>query len=292
MTQSGHLQPEILFGYEHRLLSAEELIEVQNHIASCADCRLTLAQRMDLGGMIDDTRSALHASKPPAFSFLHYASAAAAILIVSSLAIWFTRSRPAGRVSGESSAVKEALRTGRIDLPAFLEDLAPAKQVLMGEVPAAGTQLLSPQATAVLGQRPSFNWRTSASDWTYQVRIFTPGGEPVASSPEIRATAWTCDLDLPRGADYQWQLTAMRGAERVTLPAPSEKPPKFRVIDADTWERLHDLATQQPAAHLELGVEYARAGLLDDARRELTEAFRLEPSRPEIRVLLQSLSSR
>jgi hypothetical protein len=292
MSQSSHLQPEILFGYEHQLLSAEELIEVQNHIASCADCRLTLAQRMDLGGMIDGTRSALHASKPRAFSFLHYASAAAAILIVSALAIWLARMRPAARVSGEPASVKEALRTGHIDLPAFLKDLAPTKQVLMGEAPDAGTKLLSPQGTALLGQRPRFNWQTSEGEWTYQVRIFTLGGEPVASSPEIRGASWTSDLDLARGADYQWQLTATKGAERVTLPPPSETPPKFRVIDADTWRRLRDLADQRPAAHLELGVEYAKTGLLDDARRELTEASQLEPSRREILALLQSLNSR
>jgi len=287
MMPSDHLAPETLFGYEHQMLSADELAEVHHHISICEACRQTLAQRVDLEGMADEVRSAIRERNARAFPY--FAVTAAAILVVSGLAFWFAKTRPT-QISANSEAVKEALRAGRVDLPPFLEDLAPVRQVLMGgEVPAS-VRLISPKATAVLAPRPEFRWEPSDGDWTYRVRVFTMGEELVASSPEIRSAAWVCDADLPAGANYQWQVTATKGSERITLPPPSETPPKFRVLSAADRTRLRDLAARQPTAHLELGVAYAQAGLLDDARRELAAAVLQDPARPDVRVLLDSLS--
>ncbi len=283
MNPSDHLRPETLFGYEHQLLSPEELREVHYHIAECTACRQALARRMDVDGMITDVRAAMPAPSQTGWSLVRYAAAAAIVLLAAG-AFWLAHR------SSEPAVVEGALRTGRILLPAFLDQLGPTSQVLMGGAGASAATLLSPKATAVLEPAVEFQWQPISGEWTYQVRVFSLTGEPAASSPEISQTRWTANLS--RGSDYQWQVTATRGAERVTLPPPSETAPRFRVLDSAAAERLRDLARRQPGEHLLLGVEYGRAGLIDDARRELTEASHLDPKRTAIRDLLQSLAAR
>ena len=284
----GHLRPETLFGYEHQLLTPEELRAVFEHIAHCADCRLALAGRMNVNDMAADAQSAL--APPPQSAvrqFPRYA-AAAALILASGAAFWYARVRPVA--SPEPPAVEEALLAGHIALPPFLSELQPERQVLMGGPGVAALQIFSPRGTAVAGLPVELRWQPLDGDWTYQVRVFTLAGDPVTASPDIHTPQWSCAQDLKAGSDYQWQVTAVRGAERVTLPQSSETPPRFRVLDSASAQRLRDLARRQPSDHLLLGVEYARAGLLDDARTQLSEAARLAPDRPQILRLLQSLS--
>jgi hypothetical protein len=286
-TRSDHLRPETLFGYEHRLLTPEELTALFAHTAQCADCRLALGARMDVNEMAADAHSLL--ASPPQSAvrqFPRYAAAAAALVVVSAAAFWYSR-HPAAPT--ESPTVEQALRTGHVELPQFLGELRPQPQVLMGGPDAPPAQTLSPRGTAVAGLPVEFRWQPQYGDWTYQVRVFTLTGDPVTTSPEVITPHWSCQQDLKAGADYQWQVTAVHGSERVTLPGPSEAPPRFRVLDSASAERLRELARRQPVDHLLLGVEYARAGLLDDARVHLTEAARLAPGRPEILGLLHSL---
>jgi len=286
-TRSEHLRSETLFGYVHRLLTPEELTAVFAHTAQCADCRLALAARMNVNEMAADAQSLLAA--PPQSTirqFPRYA-AAAALIIVSATAFWYSRPHPAA--SKDSPAVEQALRTGHIELPQFLGELQPRRQVLMGGPDAPGTQILSPRGTAVAGLPVEFRWQPLDGDWTYQVRVFTLTGDPATTSPDVVTPHWSCQHDLKAGTDYQWQVTAVRGSERVTLPEPSEAPPRFRVLDSTPAQRLRELANRQPSDHLLLGVEYARAGLLDDARVQLSEASRLAPGRPQILRLLHSL---
>jgi hypothetical protein len=288
-TRSGHLRSETLFGYEHRLLTPEELTAVFAHTAQCADCRLALAARMNVNEMAADAQ-ALLASPPQSTvrQFPRYV-AAAALIVVSATAFWYSRSHPAA--STESPAVEQALRTGHMELPQFLGELQPRRQVLMGGPDAPAAQILSPRGTAVAGLPVEFRWQPLAGDWTYQVRVFTLTGDPVTTSPDVVTPYWSCQQDLKAGADYQWQVTAVRGSQRVTLPEPSETPPRFRVLDSASAQRVRELANRQQSDHLLLGVEYARAGLLDDARAQLSAAARLAPRRPEILRLLESLSS-
>jgi len=241
-----------------------------------------LARRLDLNSMVDEARTAFPAPAPAA-RFFPSLAAAAAILLVAGGAAWFARHT-------EAASVREALRIGHIPLPAFVSQLAASHQMLMGEAGASSPQLLSPKATAVFGPRPQFEWQSMNGAWTYQVRIFTLNGDPAAAGPEVRDARWICDRDLAPGSNYQWQVTATRGAERVTLPSPAETPPRFRVLDSATAARLRDLSRRQPGAHLLLGVEFGRAGLLEEARRELSVAARLDPASVPIRQLLKSLT--
>jgi hypothetical protein len=272
---SAHLTPELVFGYEHNLLSGVELRSVHEHVQECAKCRERLAQSMDIEGMLSAAEEPLrrdHLSKTGVYA------AAAAIVLAAGLSGWFwLKARPK-----QPTAV-------HVDLPAFIQDLNPPHQILMGDPAASAAQGMSPQGTAVIGARPIFQWPRQAGDgWTYKVQIFGPGSKPVLESAEIQTTEWRPDRDLASAVNYQWQVTAVRGNQRLTLPGPPSTPPRFRVVAPETAERIDQLAARG-ASRLELASAYAQAGLLDDARRQLDAAIHDHPDDPKLRQLRDRL---
>ena len=222
--------------------------------------------------------------------------AAAAVVAIAAGSVWLARREPAGpdfraAAATEDPAVRAALRAGRVPLPAFLGNLAPGREILMGGSLPAPAASLSPAATAVPGVAIRFRWTPTPGKWTYRVRIFTLDGNEVLAGPEVRDPEWTSGPGLAPGTDYQWQVEAASGDERRTIPEPPESAPRFRVLDASESNRLGELARRNPGAHLLLGVEYAKAGAVDDARAELTEALRQDPDRQDVRHLLESLKT-
>jgi len=282
---AGHLSPELFFGYEQHLLSPQEVQSVHEHIAEFEACRRELAQRMDLPGMESEFRLALgnvHRNHNWR-SFLPYA-AAASILLIAGASLWFVRR------TRQPEPVREALRAERIPLPPFASDLNPRREILMGNAGGPGAVLVSPKGTAVLNPRPAFQWEALPGQWTYRVRVFAPGMELAAESPELSGPAWTPDRDFVSGITYEWQVAAVRDGQHLTLPSPPDTPPRFRVVEPATAKRLRRLASEPHPSHLYLAVEYGRAGLLDDARREMTLAMAENPADPALRKLLESLS--
>ena len=100
----------------------------------------------------------------------------------------------------------------------------------------------------------------------------------------------TPDIDLPAGVTYQWQILGQRGAERVTFPQPPEVPPRFRVLDSATSARLRELAKSHGDDPLLLAIEYSKAGLFDDARRELENAKRRSSDGAAIQRLMDGVA--
>jgi hypothetical protein len=270
---SGHLTPELVFGYENGLLSPAELRSVHQHVQQCGECRGRLAQSLDIEGMLSPTPKE---QKPRSFGM--YAAAAVILGIALSGWFWFhQRLRPGAQTAAS------------IQFPAFIKELNPPRQTLMGEPagPASGEML--PQGTAVLAARPAFRWpREPGEGWTYQVKIFGPGSDLVVASGAIRTTEWMPDQDLASGVNYQWQVTAERRNQRLTLPELPATPPRFRVVPPETARRLAESAARG-ASHLELASAYAEAGLVNEARRELEEAIRDHPDDQNLRRLRTQL---
>ncbi|HSR08087.1 MAG TPA: hypothetical protein VLM42_13120, partial [Bryobacteraceae bacterium] len=109
------------------------------------------------------------------------------------------------------------------------------------------------------------------------------------TSPEIPDAQWIASRAIPPNNDYQWQVIATRGEERVTLPQPPENPPRFRILDAALSEQLRKSARANPEAHLLLGVEYGQAGAVDEARAALLQAVRENANADAARRLLGKL---
>ena len=291
MNGQGHLPEEISFGYERGLLTPAELEGVHAHIASCDGCRRALAARLGADAMADGLRSSLSVDAPRSGRAVTFFLAAAAVMIAAISGLWWARRTPSSVAVAEddSLTVREALRAGRIPVPAFLGTLAHPREVLMGNAPETPVGAFSPDATAILGPEVHFHWTPLDGAWTYQVQVFTPEGSAVASSPAMSVAEWTSAAGFAPDATYVWQVTAARGPERVTLPGPPQTPPRFRVLDRATSERLHGLARERSDSPLLLGIEYGRAGAVDDARRELDRALARNSRRDDIRKLRRSL---
>src|SRR5579864_5059410 len=91
VNSAGHLPPELLFGYQHHLLSPEELRSVHDHIGVCEVCREQLADAMNVDEMISDVRSSLALERRPPWRYLPYIAAAAAIVVTLTGSIWLSR---------------------------------------------------------------------------------------------------------------------------------------------------------------------------------------------------------
>jgi hypothetical protein len=301
MNAADHLGPEIQFGYRNQLLTPEELRLADAHLSTCAPCREALARDMDATGTAELLRIELESEmRPVGWPIVPFAIAAA-FFVVASAAIWFSLHRAAQidvaslhdrETAKEVEMTGDILEAGHLPLPDFVKDLTPPRQVLMGK-PAGGPglEIISPVATGVMRGRPTFRWKLLEADWAYQVRVFRPGSDLAAESGKITGSDWTPETELPSGITYQWQILAQRGSERVTFPQLPRAPPRFRVIDQATAARLRQLAESRGGVHLLLAIEYGKAGLIEDARRELQAELRGSRHAEAVERLIRSLDT-
>lgn len=193
------------------------------------------------------------------------------------------------RLSGPYQAlVQRTLAGRRIETAASLTDLSGTGGVLLG-TPSAPTRgkLLGPLGTVVEDPQPDFRWQPVAGA-RYRVSVYDPGYNRIAVSPALTAAEWRIPKPLSRGQQYSWQLTVQQKVE-FTLPAPPAPEARFRILsDADEAE-LARARADWGDSHLVLGILYARAGLLDDAEREI-QALRAEnPESQQVAALETSL---
>ena len=188
-------------------------------------------------------------------------------------------------------AVVQALATRRIEVPPVLAELASKRDVLLGEpAPSRSADLLAPVGVILEEQNPTFRWKplTGAE---YQVKVYTVDFQPAVESGWIHQPEWHCPQTLRRGARYSWQLTLRRGGEEFTSPAPPAPEARFQILNAESEEDLVRLRAADGGSHLVLGIAYARAGLLEQARQELRAAAAQNPASATVADLFQSLNS-
>jgi hypothetical protein len=182
------------------------------------------------------------------------------------------------------AAVAQALTTLQVDPPAGSPELSTKRDVLLG--PSAAPEqvhLLRPIGLIVESQRPTFEWKP-APGAQYQVSVYDSKFRQVATSPWTTESFWRSTTDLRRGVRYFWQITVRRGGGEFTVPAPPAAEARFRVLDAAAETELASLRTAWGDSHLVMGVAYARAGLVEDARRELQLLADENPDAAPIRV--------
>lgn len=168
-------------------------------------------------------------------------------------------------------------------MPATLAAVLPARDSFRSAAPdPVATAALRPSAQVLETRRPRFTWPASVGA-TYTVLVGA-NGDLVAQSPVLRENVWQCDVDLAPGRTYSWQVEIRRGDEATMLPMPPEPTPRFHVLGAEARNELDAARRDAPDDHLLLGVLYARAGLRDEALRELNAA-----PEPEARTLAKSI---
>jgi hypothetical protein len=155
----------------------------------------------------------------------------------------------------------------------FARGIGTAPEVLRGAGQTAPGQTapdVVPAGVVIDETRPRFSW-PARDGATYVVSIFS-GDQPVARSEPLTETRWTPATPLARGRTYVWQVQATRGLEREIIPAPPAPPAMFRIVSRRDHDELAEARRSHPDDFLLHAVLAARAGLREEALRELSRA--------------------
>ena len=189
-------------------------------------------------------------------------------------------------------AVKQALTTGRVEVPPGLLELIGTKGTLLGTTgQGVAFSLLSPLGTVIRTERPTLRWRPLNGATSYTVAVLDSDFNAVATSPPLTGTEWTPPRALKRGGVYSWQVTAVKDGREMISPSAPAPEARFKVLEKAKADELRSVETAGANSHLARGTLYARAGLLDDAERELRALLAANPKSPTAQKLLQSLQA-
>lgn len=188
--------------------------------------------------------------------------------------------------------VRTALTNRRVETPSGIQELIGKTGVLMGSADNRfAFRLTGPVGTIVKNDKPTFRWKPLSGATSYVVAVYDSGFNLVASSESQTGAAWSSAIPLKRGETYSWQVTATKDGKEFVSPAPPAPDARFRILDASKTKEIDQAKRAYPDSHLLLGVLYERAGLLDDAERELKTLTVANPKSQTARKLLNNLKS-
>jgi hypothetical protein len=189
--------------------------------------------------------------------------------------------------------IERVLASSRLHFPAELNELGNRSGRLMDggteEVPFA---LEGPVGKIILGDRPTFSWRALAESEGYVVNVFDSNFNKVAGSPRLNGTAWRAERPLARNKTYVWQVTAFKNGREVKSPVRPAPDARFKILDAAKADGLSRAGRQYRNQPLILGILYANAGLVDEARREFQKELSKNPGSKQARQFLRDLRQR
>ncbi len=169
--------------------------------------------------------------------------------------------------------VKAAMYSGGLHIPEAIAGMeaGPIQLRSTTDVKPSALHVISPQATAVVEDTPVFRW-TSVDGASYTISIYDDQFHAMESASGLKVTEWRPDKPLRRGAVYRWEVRAVKGKHADLAPAPTEPEARFSVLGVAVTQRLAEARTAMTHAPLAMGILYADAGALDDAKRELADA--------------------
>jgi tetratricopeptide (TPR) repeat protein len=204
---------------------------------------------------------------------------------------------PQGNIAGlgtlapaQQRLLKDALTSGRVEQSALAAELAGKSDSLLGGGKAGvAFALVNPVGKIVATDRPTLRWQPLAGATGYTVAIYDENLRRVAASELVTAASWTVTPPLVRGQVFTWQVRALKDGREVISPTPPAPEARFKVLEQARLNELNQAKRAQPNSHLLLGLLYAKAGLIDEAERELQTLARLNPNSELARKLWQSV---
>ncbi len=187
------------------------------------------------------------------------------------------------------AAVVAALRDGELRQPDALGPLRGSVGTLMGAGDAATLRVLSPLATFVRSDRPTFRWTGHKDARAYELVVFDEALAKVGGVRVAGATEATLPQPLARGRTYVWQVAAVGRKGRTVAPAPPEPEARFRVLgdaEAAALDRALAVASE---SDLVAAVLLARAGVRDEAEDHLARLVAANPGSGEAARLLAAV---
>ena len=193
-------------------------------------------------------------------------------------------------VSPEMLAWMEtAIHTKQLPV-ASTSDLNPGGSTLLGPQNTQPFTLSYPVGVVVLAETPEFRWNPLEGAGSYTVTVLDQDLNEVVESPAVKATAWSPPAALERGKTYTWQVTAVKKGEEITSPVPPAPEALFKVLETEKAQEI-EMAKQQNSPHLLMAILYARAGLLEEARKEAEILRAQNPDSPIASGLAGSLQN-
>lgn len=181
---------------------------------------------------------------------------------------------------------KTALSNQRVERSPLLAGLSrPGSSLMGGDDEGRRFAVIEPAGKVLLTDRPTFRWSKLEGATGYVAEIYDARFNPAATSPALTTASWTSP-PLARGQAYSWQVKAIKDGQEFIAPRPPAPQAKFRVLDQATADEIARARRDYASSHLLLGLLYARAGLLDEAERELGALQKANPDAAIARRLL------
>ena len=184
---------------------------------------------------------------------------------------------------------REALMNQRVEKSSQLAGLNRRGSSLMGGDDKGQTfGVIEPVGKIIFSDRPVFRWSTLTGATGYIVEVYDGNFNSVATSPVITGNSWTAP-SLKRGQLYSWQVKAAKEGQEFLAPRPPAAQARFRVLDQASSAEISRARRDYSSSHLLLGLLYAKAGLLDEAERELSALQAVNPDASVLRRLSESI---
>lgn len=284
--RQDHLSEETIVA----LAGGEVIPGAADHLRTCATCQSELEDLMKFAAK----------QRPQRANLRIWAIAAAILIAVLAPLFWIlTHRAPHPEVAAGSlppsyaAIVDRAVRSGQLEVGGIAASLARKQEVLLG--PASSEKkfaLNHPIAEAVLGGRPQFSWQAFAGASGYRVEVYDEAFHKAAESLDLTSTTWTPAEPLPAGQVYSWTVTARAGSDQIREPVPPSPEAKFGVLATEEAARLNAARASFPNEHLLLAALYAQAGVLEEARAQLTTLESANPTSTLVPSLKKSLDAR
>ena len=185
--------------------------------------------------------------------------------------------------------VQQALLTQDLETPPDLDKVLGRTGTLMGGGGSVPFRLLRPVATAVVSDRPVFEWAALSGADGYRVGISDTDFNEIESSSVLKETTWAPTRPLKRGRVYIWQVTALVHDREVRSPMPPAPEARFIVLDSNTAAEMTVARQGYGQSRLLMGILCARFGLMDEAESEFEELLKANPKSHEVEQLLKNI---
>lgn len=188
-----------------------------------------------------------------------------------------------GVPANERETVIAALKTGELSLPEDDVLFQPAPVVRGSDTKTNKPKPTSPVNRAVTESKPILSWQ-GAENTEYVVTVTDRARREIAKSGTLKQTSWQVSKPLASGL-YFWIVTAKK--------ADSEKPVEssaalFKVISGREKENL-ETSQRKIESPLAKAVIYFRAGLFDEAERELQIELKKNPNSRRAKSFLRQV---
>jgi hypothetical protein len=198
---------------------------------------------------------------------------------------------PKGRsVEKSRQEVEASLIAENLAMPSVIETFDRSSVVLRGDdTQIESFNIIGPFRTVIARDQPTFRWTALTGAASYTVSVYDAKLNLIGTSEPLTEPHWTMPSRLERGVIYTWVVTAIKDGKEIlapTLPARAE----FKIIEKLALEQLNRRIKQTDSAPVR-GVLYAKAGLLDEAERELRAHLHLHPTDEATGKLLRTIKS-